>query len=91
MRIPELEADRDALLGSLAEIAPAALASLAPEERHHVHTMLKLRVIAHLDEALEISGAFGDGLDVRALERGSGSQLVPSSSATSSASTWALM
>jgi hypothetical protein len=51
-RIPELEADRDALLGSLAEIAPAALASLAPEERHHVYTMLKLRVIAHLDEAL---------------------------------------
>ena len=33
--------------------------------------MLKLRVVAHPDEALEISGAFGDGLDVCARERGS--------------------
>ena len=89
-RITELETDRDALLGSLAEIAPTALASLASEERHHVYKMLKLRVIAHLNEALEVSGAFGNGLAMCALERGSGSRLDPSSSATSSTSTWAL-
>ncbi len=42
--IGELEADRDALLDSLADVAPDALNSLAPEERHHVYKMLKLRV-----------------------------------------------
>ena len=84
-RITELEADRDALLSSLAGIAPTALDSQAPEERHHVYKMLKRRVVAHPDEALEVSGAFGDGLAVCAPERGLGSQLVPSSSATSSA------
>ncbi len=84
-RITELEADRDALLGSLAEIASTALASLAPEDRHQVYKMLKLRVIAHLDEALEVSGAFGDSLDVCARERGLGFRSDPSSSATSSA------
>jgi len=72
-RIVELEADRDALLDSLAGIAPAALDSLAPEERHHVYKVLKLRVVAHPDEALEVSGAFGYGLAVCASERGQGS------------------
>ena len=84
-RITELEADRDALLDSLAGTAPTALDSLAPEERHHVYKMLKLRVVAHPDESPEVSGAFRDGLAVCAPERGQGSQLVPSSSATSSA------
>jgi hypothetical protein len=74
-RITELEADRDALLDSLAGIAPTALDSLAPEERHHVYKMLKLRVVAHSDEALEVSGAFGDGLAVCAPERGRASML----------------
>jgi len=72
-RITELEANRDALLDSLAGIAPTALDSLAPEERHHMYKMLKVRVVAHPDEALEVSGAFGDGLALCALERGSGS------------------
>ena len=60
-RISGLEADRNALLDSLVGVAPDALESLTPEERHHVYKMLKLRVIAGSDEALEISGAFGDG------------------------------
>jgi site-specific DNA recombinase len=46
-RIAELEADRDALLDSLADIAPDALGSLATEERHHVYKMLRLRVVVH--------------------------------------------
>jgi site-specific DNA recombinase len=89
-RITELEADRDALLGSLAEIAPTALASLAPEECHQVYKMLKLRVIAYLNEALEGSGAFVDGLAMCALERGSGFRSDRLSWATSSTSTSAL-
>ena len=90
-RITELEADRDALLDSLAGIAPTALDSLAPEEHRHVYKMLKLRVVAHSDEALEVSEAFGDGLAVCAPERGRVSPSGRSSSATSSASTWASM
>ena len=41
-RVVELEADRDALLDSLVGIAPDALDSLAPDERHHVYKALKL-------------------------------------------------
>ena len=36
----ELEADRDALVDSPADVARDALNSLAPEERHHVYKML---------------------------------------------------
>ena len=60
-RIGGLVADRDALLNSLIGVAPDALNSLTPEERHHVYKMLKLRVIVGSDGALEVSGAFGDG------------------------------
>ena len=56
----ELEADRDALLASLMDIAPVALDSLTPEERHRFYRMLGLRVIAYPDRALEVE--FGDGL-----------------------------
>lgn len=38
--IGQLEADRDALVDSLADVARDALNSLAPEERHHVYKML---------------------------------------------------
>ena len=56
-----LEANRDTLLDSLVGVAPDALESLTPEERHHVYRMLKLRVIVGSDGTLEVSGAFGDG------------------------------
>ncbi len=41
-------------------IAPGALDSLTPEERHLVYKMLRLKVVANLDGSLEVSGAFGD-------------------------------
>jgi site-specific DNA recombinase len=59
-----LEQSRDALLDSLAEIAPDALDTLAPEERHQLYKMLRLKVAANPDGSLELSGAFGDGLGV---------------------------
>ena len=37
-------------------MAPEALRSLTPEERHQVYKMLKLRVIAHLSGDLELTG-----------------------------------
>ena len=61
-RIADLETDRDALLDSLVNVAPDALASLAPEERHHVYRTLKLRVVAYRDDSLELSGTFGVSL-----------------------------
>jgi DNA repair ATPase RecN len=61
-RVAELETDRDALLDSLVGVAPDALASLAPEERHNVYKMLKLRVVAYQDDSLELSGTFGESL-----------------------------
>ena len=61
-RIADLETDRDALLDSLVNVAPDALASLAPEDRHHVYKTLKLRVVAYQDDSLELSGTFGESL-----------------------------
>ena len=57
-RVVELETDRDALLDSLVGIAPDALDSLAPDERHHVYKTLKLRVVTHKDDSLDLSGTF---------------------------------
>lgn len=62
-RVAELEADRDALLASLMDIAPIALDSLTPEERRRFYKLLGLRVIAYPDGQLEVE--FGDGLNVR--------------------------
>jgi hypothetical protein len=58
-RVVELETDRDALLDSLVGVAPEALASLAPEERHHVYRTLRLRVDAYQDDSIELSGTLG--------------------------------
>jgi hypothetical protein len=68
--LAELQADRDALLASLMDIAPIALDSLTPEERHRFYKMLDLRVIAYPDRALEVE--FGDGLNVREREAAQG-------------------
>lgn len=86
--ISELEADRDALLDSLADVAPDALNSLAPEERHHVYKMLKLRVLVHKDQTLEVSGTFGDEFTVCNSERGQGFRSDRSSLGISPGSTW---
>jgi len=63
-RLDELERDRDAVLDSLVEIAPQALGSLTPEERNRFYKLLRLQVVVGLDDTLEISGAFGDGVGV---------------------------
>jgi hypothetical protein len=68
--VVELETDRDALLDSLTDIAPGALASLTPDERHHVYKTLKLRVVAYPDDSLELSGMFRESpnlCDIRTL------------------------
>ena len=60
-RLAELERDRDALVETYAALAPAALDALAPEERHHLYKLLRLRVVARPDGALDLSGVFSGG------------------------------
>jgi hypothetical protein len=51
--IEQMERDRDAVLGQYAALAPKALDTLTPEERHRLYKMLRLAVFAHPDEPLE--------------------------------------
>jgi hypothetical protein len=55
-RVRELEADRDALLASYAEVVPEALDALSGEERLRVYEMLQLEVRPD-PEGYEVSGA----------------------------------
>jgi hypothetical protein len=61
-RIQELERDRDALLEYYVGMAPEALGSLLPEERHQVYKMLRLKVAARMDGELEVTGALGENV-----------------------------
>jgi site-specific DNA recombinase len=69
--IEALERDKEALLNYYASIAPEALESLTPEERHQLYRMLRLEVVIRLDANLEVSGVFGEGVPV------SNTELVP--------------
>jgi hypothetical protein len=59
-----LELDRDILLEHYAAIAPEALDSLIPEERHRPYKLLRITVIVQPDTTLDVSGVFGEGLSV---------------------------
>jgi site-specific DNA recombinase len=59
--VENLERDRDSLLESYARMVPEELDRLTADERHQVYKMLRLRVLAHRDGTLEVSGVFGDG------------------------------
>jgi hypothetical protein len=54
-RVRELEADRDALIASYAEVVPEALDGLSGEERSRVYRMLQLEVKPD-PEGYEVSG-----------------------------------
>jgi hypothetical protein len=56
-RVEELERDRDALLGSYAELVPSVLDELSGEERSRLYGMLRLEV-APAPGGFEVSGAF---------------------------------
>ncbi len=72
--IAKLERDKESLLEHYAAIAPEALDSLAPEERHQLYKMLRLEVVVRLDANLEVKGVFGEGLLVSNLELAPGFQ-----------------
>jgi hypothetical protein len=56
-----LKRDQDALLEGYADLMPEAVEALEAEQRHGVYNMLRLRVLAVPDGALEVSGALGEG------------------------------
>jgi hypothetical protein len=63
-QLAELERDRDTLMECYAGMVPDALDALAPEERHRVYKLLKLRVNSSTDGALDVSGALGDVVEI---------------------------
>jgi hypothetical protein len=72
-RIERLEREKDTLLENYVALAPEALESLEPAERHRVYKMLKVRVIVGEDDGIEVNGAFGGALPVCELEPSSSS------------------
>ena len=69
--LEQLELDTEALLEHYARIAPEALDSLTPKERHQLYKMLRLEVLVRPDSSLEVSGVFGEAVSL------SSSELVP--------------
>jgi hypothetical protein len=63
-----LEQDKEVVLETYARMAPEALDSLTPEERHQFYKMLRLRVVVQPDGTLQLSGALTDGQGVCTLE-----------------------
>jgi site-specific DNA recombinase len=55
-KLEELQRDKDTLLEHYTTLAPEALDSLAPEERHQLYRMLRLRIVARLDGTIELTG-----------------------------------
>jgi hypothetical protein len=56
----QLERDRDTLMEHYASMAPEALDTLTPEERHELYEILRLRVTAAEDRTLTAEGVFGE-------------------------------
>lgn len=64
VRLEELERDKDALMGTYSGAVPGVLDGLDPEERRRVYGMLRLRVAAGSDGALEARGILSEGIGV---------------------------
>jgi len=67
-RVKQLERDMDALREDFFGIAPDALDSLTPEERHDFYKLVRLRVVIYPNCDLEISWVGGEGLLFSTLE-----------------------
>ena len=63
-RLGDLEQDKAALLERYAGMVPGELDDLGPEERNRVYKMLGLGVTVCPSGVLEISGTFGEGLEL---------------------------
>jgi hypothetical protein len=63
-----LERDKDALLESLVATTPEALDELAPEERHRIYKLMKLKASALIDGGIEVNGNIALANEVSTLE-----------------------
>jgi len=73
--LENLERDKDALLASYANMTPAALDALSPEERHQIYKMLRITVEVSPDGSLNVTGVLGDSfVSEHQDERGRGTQ-----------------
>jgi site-specific DNA recombinase len=61
-RVEQLQQDKDVLREDYFGIAPDALDSLTPEERHNLYKLVRLRVVIYPNCDLEISWVGGEGL-----------------------------
>jgi hypothetical protein len=66
--IEKLERDKEALLESLIAMTPEALDGLAPEERHQIYRMIKLKAAALLDGGIEVSCNIAPANEVSTVE-----------------------
>jgi site-specific DNA recombinase len=55
-----LQREKDAIMERYAGMVPEALETLSPQERHRVYRMLRLKVVAHPGDTMEVQGVFGD-------------------------------
>jgi hypothetical protein len=67
--VEALERDKETLLDHYARLAPEALDSLDPEERHQLYKMLKLEVTVDREATMVLRGALGESLSVCENER----------------------
>jgi site-specific DNA recombinase len=66
--LESLERNKETLLDNYAALAPEALNSLTPEQRHHLYKILRLRVEINLDGSLEVGGMLVDPVTVCEIE-----------------------
>ncbi|MBV9455245.1 MAG: recombinase family protein [Rubrobacter sp.] len=71
-RIEQMERDRDSILELYAGMAPEALDSLTPEERHRFYKMGRLEVTADIDGRIEVTGPLVANLEVCSMGSASG-------------------
>ncbi len=67
-QLEALERDTETIIQTYARMAPEALDSLTPEERHQFYKMLRLRVVVQPDGTTHVSGAVTDRQGVCTLE-----------------------
>jgi hypothetical protein len=58
-KILELERDKEAVLATFADAAPATFEGLTPHDRHELYKRLRLRIVANLGGGVQVTGAFG--------------------------------
>ena len=58
--IRNLQREKATIMERYAGMVPEALETLSPQERHRVYRMLRLKVVAHSDNTMEVQGIFGD-------------------------------